>query len=210
MIKYFLLLFIFLCLTLPCTQAQINIDSIATYYSSPSGHKSYAEGIQKLNALDSTLEKKDFIALYYASVFQPSYQLKYIDSIENKIKEYNLLQEFMSANELADSLLSIHPVSITAYFEKSFACYALKRTSEETISRQKYLIFSKCVLNSGNGLPEQPFLIVSYNDAIEVVKYLQVKYKQITIQGNKTLVFELNKKYQGINTLYFQFVNLLP
>lgn len=210
MINYRLLFFILLCVASTGTQAQVNLDSMASYYASVPGQKAYEYDVQRLNALDSTLEKKDFINLYYGAAFQPHYQLTHIDSIENKIKEYNLLQEFMSANELADSLLRIHPISITAYFEKSFACYGLKRTSEEAINRQKYLIFSKCVLTSGNGLPESPFLIVSYNDAIEVVKYLQVKYKQITLQGNNTLAFELHKKYQGIHTLYFQFVNPLP
>lgn len=186
--------------------AQVNIDSIATYYASPEGRLTYIQNTAKLNALDSTLQKKDFVALYYGTPFQPHFDIDLIDSIENKIKEYNLLQEFMLAYELCDSLLLLNPVSITAYFEKSFSCYALKRSAEEAINNQKYRIFAKCVLRSGNGSTAAPFKVVSYNDAIEVVKYLQVKYKQLILIDDTTIVAELTKKYQGETNLYFQLV----
>jgi hypothetical protein len=182
----------------------MNTDSIANAASSLEGHSRYKELVQKLQRSDTTLNRQDFITLYYGSTRQPLYQLDLIDSLENSIKEYNLLQEFIKAYELADTLLLFHPVSITAYFEKSFACYALKRSEEESLNKQKYRFFIKCVLSSGDGSPETPFVVVSYNDAIEVVKYLQVKYKDIQEMDNNRLVVTLLKKYQGRTTLHFR------
>jgi hypothetical protein len=202
------LFFLALCLLLIHDgNSQINVDSIVTRYSSTSGQTAYSSLVHRLQNFDSTLVKQDFIALYYGSVAQPNYNHELIDSIENKIKEYNLLQEFMQAYELSDSLLKIHPVSITAYFEKTFACYGLKRESEEVLSKQKYMIFSKCVLASGNGLMDSPFQIAVYNDAIEMVKHLQLKYKQLSVEDEHTVVADLSKKYQGVSKLYFKLVH---
>jgi hypothetical protein len=204
--KKALVFFTLLVLTFHAGQAQLNIDSIGQYYASTAGRITYQENVRRLQALDSTLTKQDFIALYYGAAFQPAYALDWIDSVEYKIKEYNLLQEFMSANELADSLLRVHPVSITAHFEKSFACYGLKRTSEEALAQQQYRIFTRCVLTSGTGLVEHPFYVVSDQDAIEVVKYLQVKYKTVSVEEDHTIVVALAKKYQGVERLYFKLV----
>lgn len=204
-ILFFILLF-FLALEGKC---QINVDSIAIHYSTNNGKREYHNLLVRLQALDSALVKQDFIALYYGSVTQPNFNAAHIDSIENTIKEYNLLQEFMPAYELADSLLVFYPVSITAYFEKTFACYGLKRESEEVLSKQKYMIFSKCVLSSGNGSKEFPFQIAVYNDAIEIVKHLQLKYTLLTQEKNDTrIVVELKKKCQGENKMHFRLVRL--
>jgi len=205
----FLILFLLITALHP-TQAQVNTDSITTLYSTPEGRVNYRHLAERMNAEDSTLVKKDFISLYYGASSQATYDLDWIDTVESKIKEYNLLQEFMSAYELADSLLKVHPVSITAYFEKSFSCYALKRNDEEALTKQKYIIFSRCVLSSGNGLVDHPFKIVSYNDAIEIIKYLQVKYKQVIAEDDQTLRVELSKKYQGQTTLHFKLVSAQP
>lgn len=185
-------------------QAQINTDSIAQTTASPAGRRHYKQLVEKLNQSDSTLQRADFLSLYYGSIEQPTYNLELIDSLEQSIKEYNLLQEFIQAYELADTLLAFHQVSITAYFEKSFSCYALKRLDEEAINNQKFRIFVKCVLSSGNGFEATPFVVVSYNDAIEVLKYLQIKYKTIEETGNNRLVAVLNKKRQGSDQLYFR------
>jgi hypothetical protein len=191
-------------LPLSLAQAQINTDSIAHSSASTQGRSHYKQLVEKLRQSDSTLERNDFLTLYYGSVEQPSYKLDLIDSIEQNIKEHNLLQEFIQAYELADTLLAFHPVSITAYFEKSFSCYALKRMEEESINKQKYRLFIKCVLSSGNGFKETPFVVVSYNDAIEVLKYLQIKYKTIEETDNNQIVAVLNKKRQGSDQLYFR------
>ncbi len=191
-------------LHLTAVQAQINTDSIGLTTSSSTGKSHYRELTEKLNQSDSTLQRDDFLSLYYGSVYQTSYQLDLIDSLEQGIKEHNLLQEFILAYELADTLLAFHPVSITAYFEKSFSCYALKRLDEESINKQKYRLFIKCVLSSGNGSLETPFVVVSYNDAIEVLKYLQVKYKTLEELDNNQIVATLNKKRQGSDKLYFR------
>lgn len=197
-------------LHLSLAQAQINTDSISRSSSSSAGHSRYKQLVAKLQQSDSTLQRSDFLSLYYGSVAQPFYKLDLIDSLEQRIKEQNLLQEFIVAYELADSLLAFHPVSITAYFEKSFSCYALKRIDEESVSKQKYRIFIKCVLSSGNGSSETPFVVVSYNDAIEVIKYLQIKYKTIEEADNNMLVAVLNKKRQGSDKLYFRIPLPLP
>jgi hypothetical protein len=191
-------------LHLSLAQAQINTDSISLSSSSSEGRNHYKQLVVKLQQSDSTLQRADFLYLYYGSVAQPSYNLNLIDSLEQRIKEQNLLQEFIVAYELADSLLAFHPVSITAYFEKSFSCYALKRIDEESINKQKYRLFIKCVLGSGNGSSETPFVVVSYNDAIEVIKYLQIKYKTIEEADHNLLVAVLNKKRQGSDKLYFR------
>ena len=191
-------------LPLSLAHAQINTDSIAHTTSSSAGRIHYKQLVEKLRQSDSTLQRTDFLTLYYGSVEQPSYKLEWIDSLEQNIKEHNLLQEFIQAYELADTLLAFHPVSITAYFEKSFSCYALKRPDEESINKQKYRLFVKCVLSSGNGFKETPFVVVSYNDAIEVLKYLQIKYKTIEEQDNNRIVAVLNKKRQGSDQLYFR------
>jgi len=185
-------------------QAQINTDSIGLITSTSAGRSYYRELTQKLRQSDSTLQRSDFLSLYYGSVYQPGYQLDLIDSLELRIKEHNLLQEFIQAYELADTLLAFHPVSITAYFEKSFSCYALKRTDEESVNKQKYKLFIKCVLSSGDGSSQTPFVVVSYNDAIEVLKYLQVKYKTLEESDNNQIVATLNKKRQGSDKLYFR------
>ncbi|MDB5271789.1 MAG: hypothetical protein JWO58_156 [Chitinophagaceae bacterium] len=190
-------------LLLQQAQAQVNSDSIGQTTHTTEGRVLYKQLIEKLNRSDSTLQRKDFLTLYYGSVYQPAYQLELIDSIEQRIKEYNLLQEFFNAYELADTLLAFHPVSITAYFEKSFSCYALKRIDEESINKQKYKLFIKCVLSSGDG-GDLPFVVISYNDAIEVLKYLQVKYKDVQELDNGLLVAALSKKYQGIDKIYFR------
>lgn len=184
--------------------AQINTDSIAHAASSSAGRSHYKQLAEKLKQSDSTLQRNDFLSLYYGAAEQSSYNLERIDSLEQNIKEHNLLQEFIQAYELADTLLAFHPVSITAYFEKSFSCYALKRPDEEFINKQKYSLFIKCVLSSGNGFKETPFVVVSYNDAIEVLKYLQIKYKTIEEKDNHTIVAVLNKKRQGSDQLYFR------
>jgi hypothetical protein len=204
MINFFYCLCLFGILTVHTANAQVNTDSIANATSSSEGRNRYKELVQKLQRSDSTLNRQDFLTLYYGSTRQPLYQLDLIDSVENSIKEYNLLREFIKAYEFADTLLLFHPVSITAYFEKSFACYALKRSEEESFNKQKYRFFINCVLSSGDGSPETPFVVVSYNDAIEVVKYLQVKYKDIQESDNNTLVVTLLKKYQGRTTLHFR------
>ncbi|MDB5255718.1 MAG: hypothetical protein JWM14_413 [Chitinophagaceae bacterium] len=191
-------------LPLSLAQAQINTDSIALSTSSSTGRIHYKQLVEKLRQSDSTLQRNDFLTLYYGSVGQPSYKLELIDSIEQNIKEHNLLQEFIQAYELGDTLLAFHPVSITAYFERSFACYALKRTDEESINNQKYVLFVKCVLSSGNGFEETPFVVVSYNDAIEVLKYLHIKYKTIEEADNNRIVALLNKKRQGSDKVYFR------
>ncbi len=191
-------------LPLSLAQAQINTDSIALRTSSSEGRSHYKELVEKLRHSDSTLQRNDFLTLYYGSVKQYNYKLELIDSLEQGIKERNLLQEFIQAYELADTLLAFHPVSITAYFEKSFSCYALKRLAEESINKQKYYLFIKCVLSSGNGFAASPFVVVSYNDAIEVLKYLQLKYKTIEEIDNNQIVAVLNKKRQGSDQLYFR------
>ncbi len=184
--------------------AQINTDSIGLTTSSSAGRIHYRELAEKLRQSDSTLQRNDFLALYYGSIYQPAYQIDLIDSLEIRIKDHNLLQEFIQAYELADTLLAFHPVSITAYFEKSFSCYALKRLDEESINKQKYRLFIKCVLSSGDGSAEAPFVVVSYNDAIEVLKYLELKYKTLEEQDNNLIVATLNKKRQGSDKLYFR------
>ncbi|MBC7485978.1 MAG: DUF4919 domain-containing protein [Cytophagaceae bacterium] len=199
-----------LLLPLSLAQAQINTDSIAQTTSSSAGRSNYKQLVEKLKQSDSTLQRTDFLTLYYGSVKQPSYKLDLIDSLEQNIKEHNLLQEFIQAYELADTLLAFHPVSITAYFEKSFSCYALKRPDEEFINKQKYRLFIKCVLSSGNGFEATPFVVVSYNDAIEVLKYLQIKYKTIEEKDNNSIVAVLNKKRQGSDQLYFRLPVLHP
>ena len=191
-------------LHLSLAQAQINTDSIALSTSSSEGRSRYKQLAEKLQQSDSTLQRHDFLSLYYGSVQQPAYNLDLIDSLEQRIKEQNLLQQFIVAYELADSLLAFHAVSITAYFEKSFSCYALKRTDEESINKQKYRLFIKCVLSSGDGSLQTPFVVVSYNDAIEVIKYLQIKYKTIEEADNNLIVAVLNKKRQGSDKLYFR------
>jgi Domain of unknown function (DUF4919) len=187
-------------LQLSLAQAQIDTDSIG--FNTSSVH--YKEQAARLQQSDSTLQRDDFLSLYYGSIYQPTYQLDWIDSLEQRIKDHNLLQEFIQAYELADTLLAFHPVSITAYFEKSFSCYALKRIDEEIINRQKYLLFIKCVLRSGDGSVETPYVVVSYNDAVEVLKYLQVKYKSIEESDRNLLVALLTKKRQGIDRIYFR------
>jgi hypothetical protein len=199
-VRFFCLFF----LQLTLAQAQINTDSIGLSSSSSEGRSHYKQLVEKLNQSDSTLQRRDFLSLYYGSVAQPSYNLQLIDSLEQRIKEQNLLQEFIVAYELADTLLAFHPVSITAYFEKSFSCYALKRNEEESINKQKYRLFIKCVLSSGDGSRALPFVVVSYNDAIEVIKYLQIKYKTMEETDNNLLVAVLNKKRQGSDKLYFR------
>ncbi len=191
-------------LHLSLAQAQINTDSISLSASTTTGRSHYKQLVTKLQQSDSTLQRSDFLSLYYGSTAQASYNLNLIDSLEQRIKEQNLLQEFIVAYELADTLLAFHPVSITAYFEKSFSCYALKRIDEESINKQKYRLFIKCVLSSGDGSIETPFIVVSYNDAIEVIKYLQIKYKTMEETDNNLLIAVLNKKYQGSDKLYFK------
>lgn len=191
-------------LQLSLAHAQINTDSISLNASSVEGRSHYRALVTKLQQSDSTLQRADFLYLYYGSTMQPFYNLELIDSLEQRIKEENLLQQFIVAYELADSLLAFHPVSITAYFEKSFSCYALKRNEEESINKQKYRLFIKCVLSSGDGSSQTPYAVVSYNDAIEVIKYLQIKYKTIAETHPNVLVATLNKKRKGSDKLYFR------
>ena len=71
------------------------------------------------------------------------------------------------------------------------------------------MIFSKCVLSSGNGSKDFPFKIAVYNDAIEIVKHLQLNYTLLTQKENdKLIVVELKKKYQGENKMYFELVRM--
>lgn len=186
------------------TKAQVNTDSIALAVASTEGQVLYQKLVDKLSTSDSTLQRLDFLTLYYGAVEQPRYNLNLIDSLETQIKDDNLLQQFIDAYELADTLLAFHPVSITAYFEKSFACYALKRIEEEEINKQKYRMFVRCVLSSGDGSEIQPYKVVSYNDAIETIKYLQVKYKGIQEANQNILVATLTKKRNGSDLLYFK------
>jgi hypothetical protein len=191
-------------LLIDTANAQVNADSIALSSCSAQGRIHYQQLVEKLQRSDSSLQRTDFLTLYYGAVKQPGYNLDLIDSLEHRIKEYNLLQQFIDAYEWADTLLAFHPVSITAYFEKSFSCYALKRSDEESINKQKYRFFIRCVLNSGSGSLETPWVVVSYNDAIEVLKWLQVKYKTVEEQNDHLLVASLNKKYQGSDKIYFR------
>ena len=202
--KYFGCVLTLLLFCASTAYAQVNTDSLITTASTPAGKKHYQQLVEKLHRSDSTLQRADFLQLYYGSVAQVGYQLALIDSLEYQIKDYNLVQEFMQAYEWADSLLSFHPVSITAYFEKSFACYALKRPDEEADAKQKYLLFMQCALRSGDGSAKNPFVVVSDNDAVEVLKYLQVKYKEIQALDSNTLLAVLTKKYRGAGVIYFR------
>jgi hypothetical protein len=200
----FIIASLLLLLSITQVKAQINADSISQYNATAEGRKNYSLLKQRLVQVDSNLTRNDFYTLYYGASAQSSYQLKIIDTLEQQIKDHNILQEFILAYELADSLLSFHPASITAYFEKSFSCYALKRNEEESINNQKYQIFIKCVLNSGDGSTESPYIVLSKNDAIEVVKFLQLKYKGIDTENNNAFAVYLQKKRQGSDKLYFR------
>jgi len=156
----------------------MDIQEIKNNTSDTSSEFYYKKLWQRFNNSDSTLTKDHFYYFYYGSTFLPSYQVEAIDSVEESIREANYTKDFIRAYELADSLLQHYPTSIQAYFEKSFACYNLKRFEEEEYNKKRYKVLLKTIMDSGDGKSiSSPWYANLPNDEFEVLRYLGAEIK---------------------------------
>ena len=186
---------------------QINYQQIKKQTCDTLGDFSYPMLIGRFQNSDSTLSLAHFQALYYGGVLRPDFELKKIQDAERSIRLANYSGDFLEAYQLADSLLKEYAVSVQAYFEKAYACFNLKRFEEETYNTKRYKVLIKTILSSGDGKTiESAYQANLPNDEYEVLKFLNLTYKELTTletAGSTFDVFSLKTNKLKIKNIFF-------
>ncbi|MBA4167145.1 MAG: DUF4919 domain-containing protein [Chitinophagaceae bacterium] len=120
----------------------VNDASMATFYPTL---------LERFNAFDTTLTLSDYRLLYYGFVFQP----EYLWNADQRRKEMNRAikaDQYARVIQLADSVLRTNPVSLTAYYYRT---YAMLNADENDSACQKYIKrytgLRNAILSSGDG-----------------------------------------------------------
>ena len=167
----------------------------------------YFDLLQRFQDSDSTLIFDDFKDLYYGAVFLNSYDPAKITEAEDKIRQANFDKNYQQAFDLADSLLTKYPMSIQAYFEKSWASHNLQLPEEEEYNRKRYKVLIKVVMDSGDGASLTSAWYSNLpNDEFEVLKYLKLdskEEKEISYDRNVFDIFLLKPNKAKIKEVYF-------
>lgn len=192
-------LFIFILLSIS-SHAQ-NYDSIKTVIQTKGG---YPTLVNRFINADSTFSKEDFYLLYYGFPTTSAYQPEEIAFQEALLKPYSVAGKPQEVILLADSIIKIDPVSITAYFEYAYALNTLQKTNEAAYYFSRYQLFCRIVLLSGKGTASQPYLVNTANDAIEFLSYLNLRAFEDRPVGDGLIEFKLVKNKRKLKSVYFK------
>jgi hypothetical protein len=200
-------LFIFFLFQILNVSGQIHYDFIKEKLFNNNSDSEYKLLLERFKNSDSTLTREDFVDLYYGAVFLNSYDPGKISKVEERIRILNFSNQFIEAYELADSLLQKYPMSIQAYFEKTWACFNLKRFEEEKYNEKRYKILIKTILQMSDGSsPETAYHCNLPNDEFEVIKFLKLEVKEekeISYNGQTYDLFSFKSNRSKIKELYF-------
>src|SRR5690554_4408225 len=119
----FLILGLFLLYNTALAQ-NIDYNQIEAAVSDKESSFYYPNLVNRFNKGDSTIGKEELLHLYYGFVFNANYAPEASRTAERRIKNLNYSKLYKEAIMLADSLLEVFPVSLSALFEKSFASHA--------------------------------------------------------------------------------------
>ncbi|MBC7451621.1 MAG: DUF4919 domain-containing protein [Cytophagales bacterium] len=181
-------------------QAQTDSAAIVQKLAAKGGYTALSK---RFIESDTTLTISDFKLIYYGFQYSGAYSPIETEINENLIKPYNKAGQYADAIQIADSVLLQKPVSITAHFEKAFACAQSGNTTLERYHNKRYIVLCNVIKSSGDGSKESPFKALSVNDALEVLNYIGLQ----AINDRKTetglIEFDLAKNKSKLMHLYF-------
>ncbi|MFN8416591.1 MAG: DUF4919 domain-containing protein [Cytophagaceae bacterium] len=178
-----------------------NYDSIKTVIQTKGG---YPTLVNRFVNADSTFSKDDFYLLYYGFPTTTAYQPEEIAFQEALLKPYSVAGKPQEVIALADSIIKIDPVSITAYFEYAYALNTLQRSSEAAYYFSRYQLFCRIITLSGKGSASRPYLVNTANDAIEFLSYLNLRAFEDQSLGDGLIEFKLVKNKRKLKSVYFK------
>lgn len=178
-----------------------NYDSIKTVIQSKSG---YSNLVKRFENSDTSFTKEDFYILYYGFPTTSAYHPEEIAFQEALLKPYSVAGKPQEVILLAESILKIDPVSITAYFEYAYALNTLQKTNEAAYYFSRYQLFCRIILQSGKGTATLPYLVNTANDAIEFLSYLNLKAFEDQSVGDGLIEFKLVKNKRKLKSVYFK------
>jgi hypothetical protein len=178
-----------------------NYDSIKTIIQSKGG---YPELVNRFVHADTSFTKEDFYLLYYGFPTTSSYQPEEIAFQEALLKPYSVAGKPQEVILLADSILKIDPVSITAFFEYAYALNSLQRNGDASYYFNRYQLLCRLILQSGKGTVNHPYLVNTSNDAIEFLSYLNLRAFEDQPAGDGVIEFKLVKNKRKLKSVYFK------
>lgn len=178
-----------------------NYDSIKTVIQSKGG---YPTLVKRFENADTSFTKEDFYLLYYGFPTTTAYQPEEIAFQEALLKPYSVAGKPQEVILLADSILKMDPVSITAYFEYAYALNTLQRSNEASYYFSRYQLFCRIISLSGNGTTKQPYLVNTANDAVEYLSYLNLRAFEDQSLGDGLIEFKLVKNKRKLKSVYFK------
>lgn len=120
----------------------------------------------RLAKLDTSLSAKALLHLLVYTTASPAYDPVVLDTLCQHLYDANENKNYNKAIVLADSILRLVPLSLTAVQEKALALKKLGRKNEE----KKYAAIMRrtieALLLSGDGYYDHPFLGVNFFDGI--------------------------------------------
>lgn len=187
----------------------INFDSIKTVILKGN---TYKELLNRYEANDSTLTKKDYSILYYGQLFRKSYSLG-ADNRSVKIKTYLKSKEYDKAYDLCKKALDDNPVSLEALCNIITSGSELKKPQEELNKyTDKYWKILKLIASTGDGKSENSgFKVICVNDEYQLM-YSYFNVDGITSQslvGSCDLIEFKSSKYFNGNKMYFDVSQVL-
>lgn len=189
----------------------ISAQTLYSYYKdkyfSSEDTAAYNNLLIRFQKSDTSLRLDDFKDLYFGAIFLNSYNPEKIGEAEEKIRQANFSGNYQLAYNFADSLLKNYPMSIQAYFEKSWACHNLGLTEEEEYNKKRYKVLIRAIMDVGDGLTAGSAWFSNLpNDEFEVIKFLKFEIKEereISYDGNVYDVFTLKANKSKIKEIYF-------
>ncbi|MCU0416232.1 MAG: DUF4919 domain-containing protein [Cytophagaceae bacterium] len=176
-------------------------DSLLTAIEKKGGYPSL---VQRLNASDTSLTKSDFYLIYYGYPTIPLYKPEEIGFQEALLKPYSVAGKHKEVMALADSILRINPVSLTALLEYSYALHSTQQSADAEYYLSRYALFCRLILQSGSGTTDFPYRVNSVYDALEMIAYLKLQSFEDVSHGEGLIEFKLVKNKRKWKSVYFK------
>ena len=133
-------------------------DSTSRFY--------YAKLKSRLDKVDTTLSANDLLYLLIYTTASSHYNPVLLDTLCQHLYDFNEKGEYFKALALADSILRVVPINLTAIKEKGLA---LKKLNKKEDFERYWALTRKtaeALFLSGDGYYKHPFLGVNYFDGI--------------------------------------------
>lgn len=146
--------------------------------------------LERFKRFDPNLTLADYRLIYYGFAFQPAYT-GYADQQKKAMAQAYAKDDYALLSRLADSVIAVVPVSLTAHY---FKAYALLNLENDDAAYQRY--FSRytklrnAVLSSGDGQQcSSAFKTIFVDDEYEIM----YRYFEINVKGQQALSRSCNR-----------------